>query len=131
VEAWPSTVSGAEGEWRSGGSHCQDHGSPRAKRAGFGEHHQQTFTTENTMTAHARILSCIAVTSRHFDVTSFTFAFRRESRPYGDELRMETEHTHMFSFVRLEVFTALTVKNGIFLDVTPCGSCRNRRFGGT
>jgi hypothetical protein len=23
------------------------------------------------------------------------------------------------------------LKNGVFLDVTPCGSCKNRRFGGT
>jgi hypothetical protein len=23
------------------------------------------------------------------------------------------------------------VKNGVFWDVTPCGSCKNRRFGGT
>jgi hypothetical protein len=23
------------------------------------------------------------------------------------------------------------MKNGVFLDVTPCGSCKNRRFGGT
>jgi hypothetical protein len=22
-------------------------------------------------------------------------------------------------------------KNGVFWDVTPCGSCKNRRFGGT
>jgi hypothetical protein len=22
------------------------------------------------------------------------------------------------------------LKNGIFWDVTPCGSCKNRRFGG-
>jgi hypothetical protein len=35
------------------------------------------------------------------------------------------------SFVRFEVFTAVTMKNGVFLDVTPCGSCKNRRFGGT
>jgi hypothetical protein len=33
--------------------------------------------------------------------------------------------------VRFEVFTAGTVKNDVFLDVTPCGSCKNRRFGGT
>jgi hypothetical protein len=33
--------------------------------------------------------------------------------------------------VRLEVFTAVTMKNGVFWDVTPCGSCKNRRFGGT
>jgi hypothetical protein len=33
--------------------------------------------------------------------------------------------------VRFEVFTAVTMKNGAFSDVTPCGSCKNRRFGGT
>jgi hypothetical protein len=33
--------------------------------------------------------------------------------------------------VRLEVIMAVTMKNGVFWDVTPCGSCRNRRFGGT
>jgi hypothetical protein len=34
-------------------------------------------------------------------------------------------------YVRFEVFTAVTLKNGVFWDVTPCGSCKNRRFGGT
>jgi hypothetical protein len=34
-------------------------------------------------------------------------------------------------YVRFEVFTAVTMKNGVFWDVTPCGSCMNRRFGGT
>jgi hypothetical protein len=34
-------------------------------------------------------------------------------------------------YVRFEVFTAVTTKNGVFWDVTPCGSCKNRRFGGT
>jgi hypothetical protein len=33
--------------------------------------------------------------------------------------------------VRFEVFTAVTMKNGVFWDVTPSGSCKNRRFGGT
>jgi hypothetical protein len=33
--------------------------------------------------------------------------------------------------VRFEVFTAVTMKNGVFWDVTPCGSCKNPRFGGT
>jgi hypothetical protein len=37
---------------------------------------------------------------------------------------------HLY-FVRFEVFTAVTMKNGVFWDVTPCGSCKNRRFGGT
>jgi hypothetical protein len=29
--------------------------------------------------------------------------------------------------VRFEFFTAVTMKNGVFWDVTPCGSCKNRR----
>jgi hypothetical protein len=40
-------------------------------------------------------------------------------------------HNEDLYYVRLEVFTAVTMKNGVFLDVTPCGSCTNRRFGGT
>jgi hypothetical protein len=27
--------------------------------------------------------------------------------------------------------TTFFIKNGVFWDVTPCGSCKNRRFGGT
>jgi hypothetical protein len=34
-------------------------------------------------------------------------------------------------YVRFEVFTAVTMKNGVCWDVTLCGSCKNRRFGGT
>jgi hypothetical protein len=33
--------------------------------------------------------------------------------------------------VKFEVFTAVTMKSGVFWDVTPCGSCKNRRFGGS
>jgi hypothetical protein len=29
------------------------------------------------------------------------------------------------------VFMRVTMKNAIFWDVTPCGSCKNRRSGGT
>jgi hypothetical protein len=32
---------------------------------------------------------------------------------------------------RVEVFTAVTMRNGVFWDVTPCGFCKNRRFGVT
>jgi hypothetical protein len=39
--------------------------------------------------------------------------------------------TYSYHLVRFEVFTAVTMKNGVFWDVTPCGSCKNRRFGGT
>jgi hypothetical protein len=34
-------------------------------------------------------------------------------------------------YVRFVGFTAVTMKNDVFWDVTPCGSCKNRRFGGT
>jgi hypothetical protein len=40
-------------------------------------------------------------------------------------------HKNGVMVVRFEVFTAVTMKNGVFLDVTPCGSCKNRHFGGT
>jgi hypothetical protein len=39
----------------------------------------------------------------------------------------QTEWTH----VRFEVFTAVTMKNGVLWEVTLCGFCKNRRFGGT
>jgi hypothetical protein len=34
------------------------------------------------------------------------------------------------NYVRFEIFTAVAMKNGVVWDVTPCGSCNNRRFGG-
>jgi hypothetical protein len=33
--------------------------------------------------------------------------------------------------LRFEVFTAVAMKNDVFWDVMPCGSCKNLRFGGT
>jgi hypothetical protein len=41
-------------------------------------------------------------------------------------------HIYICDFidVRVEVFTAVTMKNAIFWDVVPCRSCVNRRFGG-
>jgi hypothetical protein len=33
--------------------------------------------------------------------------------------------------VRFEVFTVVTMKNGVFWDVMPHGSCKSRRFKGT
>jgi hypothetical protein len=34
-------------------------------------------------------------------------------------------------YIRFEVFTAVTMKNAVFWDVTPRGSCKNGRFGAT
>jgi hypothetical protein len=51
--------------------------------------------------------------------------------------RFKVSHTTIFfqevtnfGFVRFEVFTAVTMKNGVFWDVMPYGSCKNRRFEG-
>jgi hypothetical protein len=43
----------------------------------------------------------------------------------------ETVCKGTWKYVRFEGFTAVIMKNGVFWDVTPCGSCKNRRFGGT
>jgi hypothetical protein len=54
------------------------------------------------------------------------------SIPYlGNVLVFNVPRESRLSYVRLEVFTAVTMKKGVFWDVTPCGSCKNRRFGGT
>jgi hypothetical protein len=34
-----------------------------------------------------------------------------------------------FNSLGLAVFTAVTIKNAVFWNVTPCFSCMNRRFG--
>jgi hypothetical protein len=50
----------------------------------------------------------------------------------GDRLRLRYRDQMVNEcYVRFEVFTAVTVKNAVFLDVTLCGSYNNRRFGGT
>jgi hypothetical protein len=46
----------------------------------------------------------------------------------GHELYRLGRQAH--SHLRFEVFTAVTMKNGVFWDVTPCESCKNLRFGG-
>jgi hypothetical protein len=54
----------------------------------------------------------------------------------GNELRSELNpwlfgRRSKVSIVRFEVITAVTMKNDVFWDVTPCGSCMNRHFGET
>jgi hypothetical protein len=42
-----------------------------------------------------------------------------------------THSTYVLHYVKFEVFTANTMKNDVFWDVTPCVSLKKRRFGGT
>jgi hypothetical protein len=51
---------------------------------------------------------------------------------FGNDIKKsECKSGGNYEDVRFEVFTAVTVKNGVFWDVPPCGSCNNRTFGGT
>jgi cytidine deaminase len=38
------------------------------------------------------------------------------------------EHKVFNSYVRFEVFTVVAMKNAVFSDVTPCGSCKKPMF---
>jgi hypothetical protein len=35
------------------------------------------------------------------------------------------------TFAKIWRFTVVTMPNIVLYDVTPCGSCKNRRFGGS
>jgi hypothetical protein len=51
--------------------------------------------------------------------------------PPGEICRLFVLTVYIRTVVRFEVFTVVTMKNGVFWDVTPSGFCKNRRFGGT
>jgi hypothetical protein len=53
--------------------------------------------------------------------------------PYQLALTLPNIGDRLVSMVslRTERHGVLILKNGVFWDVTPCGSCKNRRFGGT
>jgi hypothetical protein len=61
----------------------------------------------------------------HHSIVTFS-----SSERYAGNLRCILD-TSKENSVRLEVFTAVTVKNGVLWDVTSCGSRKNRRLGGT
>jgi hypothetical protein len=48
-----------------------------------------------------------------------------QSRWHQERNRLVTDRS---LFVRFEVFTAVTMKKGVFWDVMPCGSCKNQVF---
>jgi hypothetical protein len=58
---------------------------------------------------------------------------QKYSTNYGEDKKEERTipEVELTNCVRSEVFTVVTMKNSVFWDVTPCGSCKNRRFGGT
>jgi hypothetical protein len=46
-------------------------------------------------------------------------------------LRSVVERKQQYADTRCHGGALQQMKNGVFWDVTPCGSCKNRRFGGT
>jgi hypothetical protein len=46
------------------------------------------------------------------------------TRSHMSSLRL-LRNTNTMTDIRFEVFTAVTMKNGVFWVVTPCGSCKN------
>jgi hypothetical protein len=47
-------------------------------------------------------------------------------------VRTDVSEEHIVSFRGTRISElGTTLKNGVFWDVTPCGFCKNQRFGGT
>jgi hypothetical protein len=68
---------------------------------------------------------------------TLVFPQRRQNFMFKFKLNREVINGHsslMFigaAVVRFEIFTDVTMKNGVFWDVTPCDSRKNRHSGGT
>jgi hypothetical protein len=74
---------------------------------------------------------CLASRLRNDDVS--IVPTQRVTEGYGQNLGLTSteQNSERMSCVRFEIFTSVTMKNGIFWDVRPCGSCKIRCFGGT
>jgi hypothetical protein len=53
------------------------------------------------------------------------------SIPLSPNIKNENENESIIIVLSFDVFTAVTMKIAVFWDMMPCGSCENRRFGGT
>jgi hypothetical protein len=51
--------------------------------------------------------------------------------PHRRHIKSPLQSPASSCYVRFEVFTAVTMKNAVFWDITPCDSCKNRGFRGT
>jgi hypothetical protein len=68
----------------------------------------------------------------HSDEVSFSEDFSVYAHyELGNDVESQYETIIHKYRVRFEVFTGATMKNGVLWGVTPCGSCKNGRFGGT
>jgi hypothetical protein len=74
----------------------------------------------------------IEIIHGNIDIHEQAFFFVQVHAANAVPTLMMTTRTHInwLPFVRFEVFTEMTMKNGVFCDVTPCVSSKNRHFGG-
>jgi hypothetical protein len=63
------------------------------------------------------------------EASVLTIMTRRHIQEEGNHHNQRSENFRCY--VRFEVSTAVTIENGVFCDVTPCGFCKKLRFGGT
>jgi hypothetical protein len=77
------------------------------------------------MTGYALCRGCLPVTNSVPTVQLITFLFA----DYASHLEASRNWlSKQILSVRSEVFTAVTMKNAVFWDVTSCGSCKNIVF---
>jgi hypothetical protein len=74
---------------------------------------------DHTLQTRCISLPCDTVTWTHIVFTWLVFWLRFILSAMDDKNRAT------YVCERFEVFTAVTMKNGVFWDVTPCGSCKN------
>jgi hypothetical protein len=77
-----------------------------------------------------------SLTLKVIDQKYFVPQHRRNTFYHDVVMIKKGNHFHPEVFIpnprcRGEWWSSLLKKNGIFWDVTPCGSCKNQRFGGT
>jgi hypothetical protein len=77
--------------------------------------------------------NCLLLQSDINSMSNWCFASSMKliiAKMHGLSYTMKIHFLVIIISVRFEVFTAATMRNGVFWDVTPCGSCKNRRLGG-
>jgi hypothetical protein len=57
--------------------------------------------------------------------------YRRPVRTSQETHYVSAKKFSRITLNKISVFMAVIMKNAVYCDVTPCGSCKNRCFGGT